>query len=146
MAQNITIQIFLILLCLAEVPHDKAQILDSKNDYLQQKRWHLWSGIYYCMVAIFFGYLIGMPYFNIVILLQSFCIRLIFFGNILNVARKGWKEFFYLSDKGIDGIIKKYIGGIGLFISCLSFLIISNLPKFYTLLNHLLTTLKLNYQ
>lgn len=124
MDNQLLTQMALILLCLAEIPHDKAQILDSKFDLLQQKRWHLWSGIYYCMIVVFFAYFTKAPYYGILLLAQSFAIRLIVFGNGLNVARN--KNFFYLGDKGIDGQIKKTIGGIGLFIICSLALIISN--------------------
>lgn len=127
MSQYITIQLMLVLLCLAEIPHDKAVIADSKFDQIEQKRWHLWSGIYYCMVVLFMAYLVKAPYYGALLLAQSFAIRLTVFGCGLNVARKGSGAFFYLSDKGIDGIIKKSVGGVGLFVACLVALILSNL-------------------
>lgn len=126
MSQVITIQLMLVLLCLAEIPHDKAVIEDSEVfSPLQSKRWHLWSGIYYCMVVLFMAYLIQAPYFGGILLLQSFVIRLCVFGNGLNVARG--KDFFYLSDKGIDGLLKKTIGGVWIFVVCLIAIFISNI-------------------
>ena len=127
MNNTLIVEAMLVVLCLAEIPHDKAQINDSIFNPVEQKRWHFWSGVYYVLVTIFLGYFAKAPLFGGVLLLQSFAIRLVVFGCGLNVARKGWSEFFYLSDKGIDGLIKKTIGGRLLIILCIVALVLSNL-------------------
>lgn len=124
-------ELFILILCVIEIFHDRAVIADSKGDKLNQKKWHFFSGLYFIVVVFYTALMLNNLIISIIFILQSLAIRLTVFNNGLNISRNGWKNFFYLSDKDIDLIIKKTIGPKILFIFCILGLIISNLINFF---------------
>ena len=105
MASNIIIQLAFIGLCVLEAYHDAAviSIQDYRLEHYKQasKLWHTYSAAYVTIVAGLLSWLAGAYWLFPCLLL----IRLAVFNPYLNVIRG--KSFFYLSDKGLDGLFVK---------------------------------------
>ncbi len=122
----IKIQIALALLCVIESVLEKYVIAMksetspnySKNNELE----HIWSAAYFA--AVLLSFIVLKPSVWPLIFVAPF-IRLVFFGNLLNKLRG--KDWFYLSDRGLDKVLKNSIGGNGLFILCVVVITVFNI-------------------
>lgn len=126
--QAILLQLVFIALCVIEAYHDAAII--SIQDYRlphyahASKLWHKYSAWYVSLVAMAFAWLCECWWLLPVLLV----IRLAVFNPLLNVIRD--KDFFYLSDKGLDGLFIKVLGkhaGIIVWAGSVGFILLINL-------------------
>lgn len=128
MKELIIIQAAFAALCILEAFHDAAVI--SIQDYRlphyahASKLWHRYSAWYVAGVALMLAYVVD----NVYLVPCLLTMRLIFFNPILNVIRG--KQFYYLSDKGLDGFFSKLLGkyaGVFVWIGSIIYLILLNL-------------------
>lgn len=93
---------------------------------------HTWSAIYYCMIVgiivLLSSYIdIDMEQRRWLMILSLLCVRRLFFQEAFNLfAQKG---LFYLSDRGIDGVIKRMLGnraGVWQMIVCITMIFFCN--------------------
>lgn len=128
MTKLIIIQAAFAALCILESFHDAAVI--SIQDYrlphyeTASKLWHKYSAWYVTGVAMSFAWLCECWWLLPVLL----GIRLAVFNPLLNVIRD--KDFFYLSDKGLDGLFIKVLGkhaGIIVWAGSVGFILLINL-------------------
>jgi hypothetical protein len=96
------INLTFVILCIVEAYNDHYSILDMcKDDH--SKQWHTAGFIYYIILAALVYYLSS----NIWVIPCLGLIRLSVFPFALNLLRG--KPAFYMSKKGIDGLLTKYI-------------------------------------
>lgn len=93
--------ILFVILCIIEAFGDHYTILDMTKDE-HNRKWHTIDFLYYFVLACFFSYYVSI-YAGICLGLIRFSV----FPFVLNRLRD--KPTFYMSKKGIEGFLTKYI-------------------------------------
>lgn len=110
MLQPITIQLLFLVSQLMYALHDAA-VIDIQNYQSPvyktgSEKWHKYSAAYYGVFVLAVTYASGNWY----LLAPLGLSRAVFFPVLLNTVRTEHKGFFYLSDIGFDGLLKKVLG------------------------------------
>lgn len=129
MKQLLGLQLMCLVLQFVKAQHDSAMtdIQDYNNSSYpnDSKAWHAWSAVDYAIVVLTIVLLTRHWFWFIPLVL----IRVVFFSPIYQIQRSEKKGVFYLSDQGLDLVMKKILGknaGLLQFILGLLILIISN--------------------
>lgn len=129
MQQLFILEIFCFILQFIKAKHDAAitDIQDYTKPYYAalSDEWHNWSMLSYAFTVAAICYATEHLVWAAPLLL----IRVTFFAPLYQLVRTEKKGVFYLSDKGWDGLLKKYLGanaGAIQFVGGLAALILSN--------------------
>jgi hypothetical protein len=108
MQHYLLIQLLFVFLNIVEALHDSVviKLQDTTNPRFEnlRKLWHEYSGLYYIGVialAMFVAH-VTVVWLALLILLN----RVWVFEVLLNVKLYGWKKWYYMEDRGINGWIR----------------------------------------